>query len=115
MEKMWTKLKKAMEAKGLTQGEVEKSLGLSNARISKWKRDPNSLGLVDLLRMAEFVELDVAYWLNDSAEEPSVAAGHCSDHESLIGAFEGLGLDLTEAVRRLSLAQPKELQTRASR
>ena len=104
---MWGKFDKAMKARNMTQSQIEDKLGLATGRISKWRSNPRTLSIEDAVKLARYVGLNLAYWLDDAMDEPIVAGKYSSDHESLIGAYEGLGLELKEAVRRLALVQQK--------
>ena len=100
MQKMWQKIKKAIKSKGLTQAEVAIALSHEKTKISKWKKAPNTMGLEDFFSLARYLNLDVVYLLDDSADEKPVDRTPSLEHRILIKIFEKSGLDIEDFLEK---------------
>ncbi len=102
---MWEKFDKALKAKGVTQGDLEVSLGLAENRISKWKNKPENLSILDVILLARAVDIPVGYLVDDSQVESSsgkASVGLPDDQFAIIQLYIALKLSPDEALIRLA-------------
>jgi transcriptional regulator with XRE-family HTH domain len=84
------RIRTVRERRGLSQDEVEKSLGLSPNQISKYERGvvlPNSKALVQLCRYFE-VSADYLLGLSSHPEEHFLRDSLTADEEQVLRAYD---------------------------
>lgn len=72
-EKIGQKLQKAREENGLSQGDLAKRLGCTQASLSNYELGKRRLYLVDLQRIGQILGKPVSYFLDESKEKNSDA------------------------------------------
>lgn len=102
-EEIGRKLQKAREEAGLSQGELAKRLGCTQASLSNYELGKRRLYLADLQRIGQLLGKLVTYFLEDSEDNQS----HNSNYEQLLK--EPLVKDIVEALRDLKPAQKKSV------
>jgi transcriptional regulator with XRE-family HTH domain len=98
---MIDKLEILLREKGLTQAALEKLVGLSENKISKWKQkgEPRAS---EALRMARTLGVPVEYLIDDAMDEPGGEPGLTADERTIVDLFRVLGIGKLEAMRRLT-------------
>lgn len=102
-EEIGRKLQKAREEAGLSQEELAKRLGCTQASLSNYELGKRRLYLADLQRIGQLLGKSVTYFLEDSEDKQS----HNSNFEQLLK--EPLVKDIVEALRDLKPAQRKSI------
>lgn len=102
-EEIGRKLQKAREEAGLSQEELAKRLGCTQASLSNYELGKRRLYLADLQRIGQLLGKPVTYFLEDSEDNQS----HNLNYEQLLK--EPLVKDIVEALRDLKPAQKKSV------
>jgi len=71
-EEIGRKLQKAREEAGLSQEELAKKLGCTQASLSNYELGKRRLYLADLQRIGQLLGKPVTYFLEDFEDEPTV-------------------------------------------
>ena len=71
-EKIGKKLQEAREEAGLSQDELAKKIGCTQASLSNYELGKRRLYLADLQRIGQLLGKQITYFLDDSYEEESV-------------------------------------------
>jgi len=102
-EEIGRKLQKAREEAGLSQEDLAKKLGCTQASLSNYELGKRRLYLADLQRIGQLLGKPVTYFLEDSEDKQSVNL-NC---DQLLK--EPLVKDILEALRDLKPAQRKSV------
>lgn len=80
--------------KGLTQSDLGKALGLTFQQVQKYESGMNRVGASNLLRIADALDVDVAYFFrglgnggSSGGQDTPIGAGS-PDHDALAGSLE---------------------------
>ncbi|HOO45333.1 MAG TPA: helix-turn-helix transcriptional regulator [Deltaproteobacteria bacterium] len=101
-EEIGRKLQKAREEAGLSQEDLAKKMGCTQASLSNYELGKRRLYLSDLQRIGQLLGKPVTYFLEDS-EDQSISL----NHDQFLK--EPLIKDIVEALRDLKLAQRKSV------
>jgi len=96
---MIQKIRRAIDARGITQDALERSIGLPQGRISKWAGGQGEPTARQAWRIARAIGVPLEYLIDDEMTEPGAALDY--DTRALVDTYQALGLDLREAIRRL--------------
>ena len=100
-EKIGRKLQEAREEAGLSQEELAKKIGCTQASLSHYELGKRRLYLADLQRIGQIMGKPITYFLEDPQEEGPV-------HENLKTLLEDPYIvEVLSAVRDLKLAERK--------
>jgi len=102
-EEIGRKLQKAREEAGLSQEELAKKLGCTQASLSNYELGKRRLYLADLQRIGQLLGKPVTYFLEDSEDKPTDNV----NYDQLLK--EPLVRDIVEALRGLKPAQRKSV------
>ncbi len=103
---MVQKLTDMLELRGIKQAAFERSVFLSENRISKWKKGQGEPSASEALRMARALGVSVE-WLIDDAGETAPAPELSELDRAVIDLVHALGLEKGEALRRLASPSPQ--------
>lgn len=101
-EEIGRKLQKAREEAGLSQEELARKLGCTQASLSNYELGKRRLYLADLQRIGQLLGKPVTYFLEDPEEKPANP-----NYEQLLK--EPVVKDIVEALRDLKPAQRKSV------
>jgi len=101
-EEIGRKLQRAREEAGLSQEDLAKKLGCTQASLSNYELGKRRLYLSDLQRIGQLLGKPVTYFLEDS-EDHSISL----NHDQFLK--EPLIKDIVEALRDLKLGQRKSV------
>lgn len=102
---MVQKLDSLLKIRGIKQAAFERSVMLSENRISKWKNGQGEPSATEALRMARSLQVPVEWLIDDARDEP--APTEFGEWErSVIALIDALGLEKQEVLRRLATAPP---------
>lgn len=100
---MVQKLDSLLKVRGIKQAAFERSVMLSENRISKWKNGQGEPSATEALRMARSLQVPVEWLIDDAQGEP--APTEFGEWErSVIALINALGLERQEVLRRLATA-----------
>ena len=102
-EEIGRKLQKAREEAGLSQEDLAKKLGCTQAALSNYELGKRRLYLADLQRIGQLLDKPVTYFLEDSEDKQSINL----NYDQLLK--EPLVKDIIEALRDLKPAQRKSI------
>jgi len=102
-EEIGRKLQRAREEAGLSQEDLAKKLGCTQASLSNYELGKRRLYLADLQRIGQLLGKPVTYFLEDSEDKQAAD----SNYDRLLK--EPLVKDIVEALRDLKPAQRKSV------
>lgn len=85
---MVDRIKELCKEKGITIAELERSCGIGNGIIARWKKSKPSYERV--AKVANFLEVTPEYLLNGEKEKtaPITGSGLSAEHQKLLELFE---------------------------
>ena len=98
---MVQKLTDILERRGIKQAAFERSVFLSENRISKWKKGQGEPSASEALRMARALGVSME-WLIDDTKETAPVSELSELERSIIDLVHALRLDKQEALLRLA-------------
>ena len=99
---MVEKILTLIDRKGMTQSALERAIGLSDGRITKWKNGVGEPTARNAREIARLMGVTVDYLVDDDQAEP-VAAPRLTDAEmTALDLVRELGLEKGDVIRRLA-------------
>ncbi len=103
--KMLDRLERILAAKGIRQGELERSLGLSENRISKWKSGQGEPTARQAWKIARALGVPLEWLVSEDGSldppDPETGEVFTPEEEAVAYIFRNSEIDLAEATRRL--------------
>lgn len=94
------KLRKLLDAQGLSQSELAAAIGLQPSRVSRWARGEGEPTRVQLVRLARALGVTADFLADDAQDEPD--PGPSPAEARVLEAARVVGYDL--ALRRIMAA-----------